>query len=109
MAWFNFHQDPERAYPSDHRRIPEPLDGEAVSAPDKQQAVDHYTAMAAQARLEKAAEEDMPWTFEGQLGHAMLRGEIDASAAMVALDDYERWLEAGQPKLTTLEGPFIFH
>lgn len=51
---------------------------------------------------------DNPWTFETQLGHAVLRGEITAEEAYRALGDYEAWVESGEPKLSTLPGSFIF-
>ena len=52
--------------------------------------------------------ENEPWSFEQQLGHAVMRGEIDAEEAYRALADYEAWVEAGEPKLTTLTGGFVF-
>lgn len=48
------------------------------------------------------------FTFEHVLGSAATRGEIDAEEAIRALDDFEAWLNAGEPKVTTLPGYWIF-
>jgi hypothetical protein len=52
--------------------------------------------------------EDSLHNYEHVLGHAVLRGEIDVAQALQALADYEAWQAAGEPKLTTMQGQFIF-
>lgn len=65
---FNFHHDPERAYPSSHRRIrgAEEMLASIPATPidvDKQRAVEHYTQLAFEA--------------QGFLGEAALSVDIE--------------------------------
>lgn len=46
--------------------------------------------------------------FEHTLAHALIRGEIQIEHVTQHLDEYDAWVSAGEPKLTTIEGPTIF-
>lgn len=71
-------KNPEVAYPSEHRTLPDP---------EKAFTVAHYERMAKMAAMETS------------IGHAVLEGATDVSGAMVDLERYEHFLNAGEPKI----------